>query len=462
MWIDSVCYVCGDVREHMMEEHHAVPRRYNGNDGDENVYQVCSNCHTALEKMYNDGFYDRLVAKFGLEAPARQHIDKSDVDLEDLDMAQPIDDDSAQILACKAVFDQAIIDGSGDGWVSLNAAVGRIRDYLPDDAPVQTPNELWGNLIEHISEDRLEQKQIGDVTHLRCGGSAKTRIFATGSGVTTGGSAHRQLLRDCYRPLTELGLIVDVLEQDGSQMPDAVGRVSDIDLFQIEEGDDAKDIAEKFSEFEEEYPLLSRLTDGRDIAIEAEHSTARTQKGKTVTNCNAAISRGMRCLLIAYEEEANLLWELLMEQPRGMRQHPDESYKYRLYNMGDLYIKSDRMMRPATSSRTEWIYDEAVGEYQLWDASGDVLSRFDTSSEVFSGIDEYPAKESECDGDDYVPIKKPAIPHPELTESFDPSDTMLDILVPDDGELYLYDDSELVPLDDVIDHRRDPNPLAGF
>ncbi|NEU56741.1 HNH endonuclease [Halorussus sp. MSC15.2] len=44
-----------------MEEHHILPRRYDGSDEPENLVTLCSNCHTAIEKIYGDDFFDRLI-----------------------------------------------------------------------------------------------------------------------------------------------------------------------------------------------------------------------------------------------------------------------------------------------------------------------------------------------------------------------------------------------------------------
>lgn len=54
------CYFCGEVD--VLEEHHIVPRRYNGSDKEDNIVTVCPTCHRKLEKLYDDKFY-RKVSK---------------------------------------------------------------------------------------------------------------------------------------------------------------------------------------------------------------------------------------------------------------------------------------------------------------------------------------------------------------------------------------------------------------
>jgi hypothetical protein len=54
------CFICGDARENSLETHHLVPKRYGGTDTQENLVDLCASCHAAIEKLYDDGFYERL------------------------------------------------------------------------------------------------------------------------------------------------------------------------------------------------------------------------------------------------------------------------------------------------------------------------------------------------------------------------------------------------------------------
>lgn len=56
----DVCYICGNKNRDVLEEHHIVPQRFGGSDDDENTVQLCSNCHTSLERLYDQRFYDKL------------------------------------------------------------------------------------------------------------------------------------------------------------------------------------------------------------------------------------------------------------------------------------------------------------------------------------------------------------------------------------------------------------------
>lgn len=52
------CHFCG--AEEPIERHHIVPRRLGGSDKDNNLLSVCSNCHSKLEKIYNNNFYAKI------------------------------------------------------------------------------------------------------------------------------------------------------------------------------------------------------------------------------------------------------------------------------------------------------------------------------------------------------------------------------------------------------------------
>lgn len=58
------CFICGADNPNVLEEHHIVPRRYGGGNDAENLVTLCSNCHTTVEKLYDERFYHEL----GVEA----------------------------------------------------------------------------------------------------------------------------------------------------------------------------------------------------------------------------------------------------------------------------------------------------------------------------------------------------------------------------------------------------------
>ena len=75
------CFICGDHRPNSLEEHHVVPQRHNGSDEPENLVQLCSSCHAAIEKLYDDSFYERL----GVEAVDQTGSGDLDIEGEELE-----------------------------------------------------------------------------------------------------------------------------------------------------------------------------------------------------------------------------------------------------------------------------------------------------------------------------------------------------------------------------------------
>jgi hypothetical protein len=54
------CFICGDPNENAIQTHHIVPNRHGGSDKDENLVDLCANCHQAIERVYDKRFYQAL------------------------------------------------------------------------------------------------------------------------------------------------------------------------------------------------------------------------------------------------------------------------------------------------------------------------------------------------------------------------------------------------------------------
>lgn len=56
------CFICAEDNPHVLEEHHIIPRRHGGTDGPDNLVTLCANCHSAIEKLYDDDVFRKLGA----------------------------------------------------------------------------------------------------------------------------------------------------------------------------------------------------------------------------------------------------------------------------------------------------------------------------------------------------------------------------------------------------------------
>lgn len=54
------CEICGQSNPSTLETHHIVPQRLGGSDYPENLVKLCGGCHNAIERIYDDSFYERL------------------------------------------------------------------------------------------------------------------------------------------------------------------------------------------------------------------------------------------------------------------------------------------------------------------------------------------------------------------------------------------------------------------
>lgn len=67
----SQCYICGEDNPNVLETHHLIPRRYGGEDSNENTVSLCANCHAAVESLYGRRFYERLAQRL-LDSRSKQ------------------------------------------------------------------------------------------------------------------------------------------------------------------------------------------------------------------------------------------------------------------------------------------------------------------------------------------------------------------------------------------------------
>jgi len=57
------CYLCGESNSAVLEQHHIVPKRYNGTNRQENLVTLCSNCHKKIERIYNDRAFGKIISE---------------------------------------------------------------------------------------------------------------------------------------------------------------------------------------------------------------------------------------------------------------------------------------------------------------------------------------------------------------------------------------------------------------
>lgn len=114
----------------------------------------------------------------------------------------------------------------------------------------------------------------------------------TGSSASGGGPDHRWVLRQSYKTFTKLGAITSLPTQEGDELPDGV---ADLPRDPMAEADTVAEATEIRNKMIDDHPALWELSNGRDIAIEAETSTIKKPM-QTLTNLRKAIEADKTCV----------------------------------------------------------------------------------------------------------------------------------------------------------------------
>lgn len=380
-----------------------------------------------------------------------------------------------QSRVCKAVFDEAIRQGADDGFVFANSVRDRLDRYLHD-VDVSTPAKMSAAL-DYLSRREIEREDRDGKLYLKCTEHGEQAVYSAGASLeptdekktqeNQGGEGHKQLLRDTYRPLMDLGLLVDIPQQDGSDMPDAVATLEDVPEFQFSSDATPREIATAVDDFEQERPILAQLTDAADVAIEAEKSTGDTRPGQTVRNLVNTVDDGGRCLFVCRESTALKIHGTLHDADRPLVRNHDVDGETWYYN-DPHYLKIDgnQMYRSGDAERTLWFRDETTGEVVMRDSDGVEHARFPTAEAVYTNASKY-ADPDDPDVEDVRRVKPPVIPG-HLLENLSPAEATerCDIIAVPSGatdadDLSLVDGGRLVPLSSAFDGDETNSPPAG-
>lgn len=238
-------------------------------------------------------------------------------------------------------------------------------------------------------------------------------------------------------------------------MPEA----EDLRIARSNPGMDPTDVASLVAQFRAGHPRLDRLTDGKPVDIESEHSTGDTAPAATLEHIERTVSDGRRCLLLARPDTAEGIATRLDDHPKCMRSFSGEDGAHRLYNTnGPLRVGPNdvRVYRPA-GGQSVWLYHEDENAVELQDSSGETLAMFDDPEDAFEDPTEFPATEADVeDFDEWSVIKRPVIP----TVAFGDGGLdreMVDVIAVDgEGELRVLEDGgeTRTPIGDLVDGGR--------
>ena len=132
------CFICGEDNPHVLEEHHIIPRRHGGSDDPENLVTLCANCHTAVEKLYDDNVFRQLGA-----APV-------------LSVGEPTADETRARRAVREFLDRCEwITVGADGWSTKRAVREAYSEWADQNEFDVTPTarqfgETIGELYDSV------------------------------------------------------------------------------------------------------------------------------------------------------------------------------------------------------------------------------------------------------------------------------------------------------------------------
>lgn len=132
-------------------------------------------------------------------------------------------------------------------------------------------------------------------------------LRSSGEAEPSGGTEHREILRDAYDVLARVGAIPEVPEQGGNQeLPDGLADL--LPGHDFSETDQPLIHAHEADALWEEYPIVHALTwgTGSPLTVESETETVRTKpKERTTKNARKAAAENRICLFFVADRTAN-------------------------------------------------------------------------------------------------------------------------------------------------------------
>lgn len=300
-------------------------------DGDDELGRVftealAEDVETGLTKKSNDRTNQRRKAYIGIGLSGRGETMRQE--WESVVRVGAEDDVTAldTIDVLEAIYAAEIRSSGDEEWVPVEdddqdrvTLESEVRRRLGDLGTV----EDFARVVEQLGTDDVEQERHSGEVVVRLTPAARSTVVTHDSGGLNGGmSGHRHLARRTFEVLTQLGLVVAVPDQDGSEMPDAVADlpvdtefdVSDVDGVPEDaavgdlSAEDMQRVAEAREEHQREiletlreyHPNLAAVADG-DAYVEVESGTAGSWQ--TLKNLKKAVNAGKQCIFVTKEDQ---------------------------------------------------------------------------------------------------------------------------------------------------------------
>jgi len=139
------CFICAEDNPNVLQTHHILPRRHGGGDSAENLVTLCANCHVAVERIYDDDFYQRIDASKG-------DASKADVSKEDCT-------DSIEFNTAKkhiAEFFDKCDDITFSGMVMKQVLYDKYCEWADANNAPRPPRNIFGEVVVNHDDNEIE------------------------------------------------------------------------------------------------------------------------------------------------------------------------------------------------------------------------------------------------------------------------------------------------------------------
>jgi len=139
------CFICAEDNPNVLQTHHILPRRHGGGDSAENLVTLCANCHVAVERIYDDGFFQRIITS---------EVDTSRSDISKEDCTDSVDYDTAK-KHIGEFFDKCD-DVTFSGMVMKQALYEKYCEWADANNAPRPPRNIFGEVIVNHNNDEIE------------------------------------------------------------------------------------------------------------------------------------------------------------------------------------------------------------------------------------------------------------------------------------------------------------------
>jgi hypothetical protein len=205
------------------------------------------------------------------------------------------------ILECIFV---AAVRSSEDSDGTEAVTTDRVHEEFENRTGVEMSEAKFSQQLETEYGEYVEELKEGE-EKVRLTDAGRGKLFEqdTGSAENAGGPTHRRILRESMKSFLALGADAYLPTQDSGELPDGV---ADLPINPLADATSDSEYQQLRDTCENEYGRLYELSDGKDLAIEAETTTLDKPK-QTLRNLRKAVEQDKKCVFAckdgSYDED---------------------------------------------------------------------------------------------------------------------------------------------------------------